>query len=95
MRSVPLCITSKNCILTLVVSIIFPNIDGYIVNPRIYGKTNNISPILTIFAVFAGGVLGGALGILIALPSIIIIRTLYSHYKKDISKKINNIKENI
>ncbi len=88
-------ISPKLLILTLVVSIIFPNIDGYIVNPRIYGKTNNISPILTIFAVFAGGVLGGALGILIALPSIIIIRTLYSHYKKDISKKINNIKENI
>ena len=88
-------ISPKLLIMTLIVAIIFPNIDGYVINPRIYGKTNNISPILTIFAVFAGGVLGGVVGILIALPTIIILKTLYSHYKNDISKKIINIKDKI
>ena len=86
-------ISPKLLILTLIIALIFPNIDGYLINPKIYGKTNNISPLLTIFAVFAGGVLGGFVGILIALPLTIILRTLYNHYKSDISKKIDDIKE--
>lgn len=79
-------------IMTLIVAIVFPNIDGYLISPKIYGKTNNISPLLSIFAVFAGGVLGGFVGILIALPLTIILRTIYKSYKKDISKKIGNIR---
>jgi len=82
-------------IATIIISIIFPNVDGYLVSPKIYGKTNNISPLLTIFAVFAGGVLGGFVGILIALPLTIIIRTLYNYYKDDIKEKIGDIKEKI
>lgn len=79
-------------VMTLIVAIVFPNIDGYLISPKIYGKTNNISPLLSIFAVFAGGVLGGFVGILIALPLTIILRTIYKSYKKDISKKIGNIR---
>ena len=88
-------ISPKLVILTLIIAIIFPNVDGYIVSPKIYGKTNNISPLLTIFAVFAGGVLGGFVGILIALPITIIIRTLYDYYKDDIKEKIGDIKDKI
>lgn len=88
-------ISPKLLILTLIIAIVFPNIDGYIISPKIYGKTNNISPLLTIFAVFAGGVLGGFMGILIALPLTIILRTIFNHYKGDITKKIGNIKEKI
>ncbi len=88
-------ISPKLFILTLVIAIVLPNIDGYLISPKIYGKTNNISPLLTIFAVFAGGVLGGFLGILIALPLTIILRTIYKFYKKDINKKIVNIKDKI
>ena len=86
-------ISPKLVILTLVIAIIFPQVDGYFINPRIYGKTNNISPLLTIFAVFAGGVLGGMVGILIALPTVIILRTIYNHYKNDIKEKIEDIKD--
>lgn len=82
-------------LLTLLVAIILPNIDGYVISPKVYGKTNNLSPLLTIFAVFAGGVLGGFIGILIALPVTIILRTIYNYYKNDISKKIINIKDKI
>ena len=88
-------VSPKLLILTLIIAIIFPNIDGYIINPKIYGKTNNISPLLTIFAVFAGGVLYGFVGILIALPITIILKTLYSYYKDDIKEKIGDIKDKI
>ena len=69
-------INSKLLILTLVVALVLPNIDGYIISPKVYGKTNNISPLLTIFAVFSGGVLGGFVGILIALPISILLGTM-------------------
>lgn len=88
-------ISPKLLILTLIIALIFPNIDGYLINPKIYGKTNDISPLLTIFAVFAGGVLYGFVGILIALPLTIILKTLYSYYKNDIKDKIEDIKDKI
>ena len=88
-------VSPKLLILTLIVAIVFPNIDGYIINPKIFGKTNNISPLLTIFAVFAGGVLYGFVGILIALPLTIILKTLYGYYKDDIKDKIDDIKDKI
>lgn len=80
---------------TIIIAIVFPNVDGYIIGPKVYGKTNNISPLLTIFAVFAGGVLGGFVGILIALPITIILRTLFNYYKADIKEQIDVIKDKI
>lgn len=79
-------------IATLVICIICPNLDSYVISPRVYGKTNNISPLWTIFAVFVGGVLLGFIGILIALPAYIIIRRTYHFYKEDIKDKIDDIK---
>lgn len=74
---------------TLVICIIFPNIDGYIISPKVYGKTNNISPLWTIFAVFAGGALYGVIGIIIALPLYILINCIFNFYKDDIQEKIS------
>ena len=77
-------------ILTLIITLIFPNIDGYVISPRIYGKTNNINPIWTIFAVFAGGALYVFLGIIVALPLYIILKCTYNFFKKDIYGKIDD-----
>ena len=79
-------------ILTLIVALICPNIDGYIISPRVYGKTNNIPTLLTIFAVFAGGVLYGVVGIIIALPLAIILLATYRFYEDDIVDKLDDIK---
>ena len=88
-------ISPKLLILSLIICLIFPQIDGYLVLPKIYGKTNKVPALITIFAVFAGGVLGGFVGIIIALPITIIIQTIYKNYDKEISKKISNLKEKI
>lgn len=76
-------VSSKLFILTAIVAIIFPNIDGYFWQPKIYGKTNNIHPVITIFSVFAGGALLGIMGIIIALPVAIILSKVYKFYIKD------------
>ena len=85
-------VSTKLFILTLIVAFICPNIDGYIISPRVYGKTNNIPSIVTIFAVFAGGILYGVVGIIIALPVAIIIISTYRFYEDDISDKLDEIK---
>lgn len=85
-------VSSKLLILTLIVAFICPNIDGYLISPKVYGKTNELNPLVSIFAVFSGGVLNGVIGILIAIPVAIIIQTIYKYYKKEIIKKISNIK---
>lgn len=85
-------INTKLFILTLIVAFICPNIDGYIISPRVYGKTNNIPTLLTIFAVFAGGILYGVVGIIISLPIAIIMLATYRFYEEDINDKIVELK---
>lgn len=80
-------------ILTLVIAFICPNIDGYIISPRVYGKTNNVPALLTIFAAFAGGKLYGILGIVLALPITILLLSTYRFYKKDIINALDGIKK--
>lgn len=79
-------------IFTIIVGIVCPQIDGYIIYPKVYGKTNNVPTLLTIFAVFTGGVLAGTIGILFALPLTIVLLTIYRNYDQEISKQINKIK---
>ena len=85
-------ISKKLFILTLIIAFICPNIDGYIISPRVYGKTNNVPGLLTIFAVFAGGKIAGVVGIIIALPVTIILLATYRFYEDDIAQKIDDIK---
>lgn len=86
-------VSSRLFILTLIICLVFPNIDGYIISPRIYGKTNNINAMWTIFAVVAGGALFGIPGIMISLPAYIAINCTINFYKKDIIEQIANRKE--
>ena len=85
-------ISTKLFILTLIVVLVCPQIDGYIIGPKIYGKTNKIHPLVSIFAVFAGGILGGFWGIVISLPVAILIIATFKFFLPDISIKIEEIK---
>lgn len=86
-------VSPKLFIATMIICLVFPNIDGYIISPKVYGKTNNINPVWSIFAVFAGGALYGFIGILVALPIYLILRCTYNFFKKDIYGKIDEIKK--
>ena len=86
-------ISTKLLILTILVCIICPNIDGYIIGPKVYGKTNQLPALVNIFAVFAGGILGGFWGIVISLPVAIIMIATYKFFKEDINQKLVIMKE--
>ena len=86
-------INTKLLILTILVCIICPNIDGYIIGPRVYGKTNQLPALINIFAVFAGGILAGFWGIVASLPIAITLITTYKFFETDINKTMSSIKE--
>lgn len=86
-------ISAKLFWLTLIVCCVCPQIDAYIIAPKVYGKTNNIHPLISIFAVFAGGILGGFIGIVVSLPITIIIITTFKFFRNDIDNKLEEIKD--
>jgi len=77
---------------TIICFFVLSTLDGYVINPFVYGKTNEIHPLAVIFAVFAGGALFGVLGIIISLPLAIIVIATYKFYRGDITEKIEDIK---
>lgn len=77
---------------TIICFFILSSLDGYVINPFVYGKTNEVHPLVVIFSVFAGGALFGILGIIISLPLAIIVIATYKFYKRDINEKIDDIK---
>ena len=61
----------------------------------LFGKTNDVNPLITIMAVSIGGTLAGMAGIIIALPVYLLIRTTYKFFKKDLKKGMKIVKETI
>ena len=84
---------------TCIAFVLCSSIDGYLINPLVYGKTNKVHPLVVITSVFAGGILFGILGIIISLPLSILIIATYKYFKDDIlklkkSKDAKKTKEN-
>lgn len=86
-------ISTKLFIITLIITLIFPNIDGYVISPHIYGKTNNINPILVIFTAGACSSLFGIFGFMLGLPLYLIIRTTWNFFNGDVKEYIEEKKE--
>lgn len=82
-------------IATVIICLIFPQLDGYVISPKIYGKTNDVNPLITIMAVSVGGTVAGIGGIVAALPCYLLIRTTYNFFKNDLRKGMNIVKESI
>ncbi len=81
---------------TLIIFIVFSAIDGYVINPWVYGQSNKVHPLVVIISVFAGGILAGIMGIVVALPVAIIILTTYKFFKREfnfLSKKTLKIQK--
>ena len=79
---------------TIIAFAICSALDGYVINPLVYGKATEIHPVVVILSVFAGGILFGFLGIFISLPMAIFVITTYKFFKDDVWGKIEDIKEN-
>ncbi len=78
---------------TVITFCILSVIDGNVIGPLIYGKTNNVKPVVVIMSITAGGILFGITGIVASFPIAIILIATYKFYKDDISEKIEDIKD--
>lgn len=89
-------VTSKYTFLgTLFICLVFPQLDGYLISPKVYGKTNNVNPLITIMAVSVGGTIAGMTGIIASLPVYLLIRTTYQFFIRDLKKGVKTIKDTI
>lgn len=79
---------------TIIAFAILSSVDSYVINPTVYGKTNSMHPLVTIIALFAGGILFGILGVFISFPLAIIVVTTYKYYKNDIARNIKKVTNN-
>lgn len=78
-------------IATAVLTVVCPTLDGYVISPKIYGKTNNVNPIWIIASVVIGSELGGLVGIIVSLPLFLLIQGTIKYYKDDIIKYIKKV----
>ena len=78
---------------TLFVCLFFPLVDEYLISPRIYGKSNDIHPVLAIFLLSIGGSIFGVLGIILSIPVYLFIRTTISFFWFDVKNGAKNIKD--
>ncbi len=78
-------------IATAVIAFVCPTIDGYIISPKVYGKTNNVNPIWIIVSVVIGSRIGGIIGIIVSLPLFLLIQGTVKYYKEDIIKFIKKV----
>lgn len=71
-------------ILFLIVGIcVLSNVDAYVISPLIHEKRSALGPLVTLFAVFAGGVVYGAIGVMFSIPLAIAIRGICETYSED------------
>ena len=88
-------VSIKLAIFTLLVCAICGLTDSYLVSPRIYGKINRVNPLIIIMVVSVGGTIAGTVGVVIALPCFLFIRTTYNYFRKDLKKGMAVLKKTI
>ncbi len=77
--SVLLALSKSPLMAIKVVLIIFivQQIDGNIINPRLMSNKVGLHPLWVVFALLAGGELGGLLGMLVAIPLAAVVRIIF------------------
>lgn len=67
----------QTALLTVAVLWLVQQLDGTFISPRIMGSVLGISPMTVLLAIFIGSSLSGIVGMLIALPVVMCIRTIF------------------
>lgn len=69
---------------------VMEQIDGRIIQPLIVGKNVNLGPVTMIFALLFGANIGGVLGMLIAVPTLAVLKNIFiiftNRYRKSLLK---------
>ncbi len=63
--------------------VVLSTVDGYVIGPLVHQKRSALGPLISLFAVFAGGILAGFWGIALAVPFALSIRSIIEIYRED------------
>lgn len=77
---------------TIIIVFISSTLDGYIIGPKVHGKSNNIHPMVGILSIFIASAILGPMGIIVAIPLYIIVSTVIRFYEDDIKEKLDDMK---
>ena len=75
-------INYKLFIRTIIGILVLSILDGYIISPLVYSKSNKIHPILIILSLFIFSKLFGLIGAITAVPLLIVIISSYKYLRK-------------
>ena len=64
--------------------IVLPTLEGNVINPQVHKKTIKISPIVLLPSIFIGSSIFGFLGIVLAIPAIILYKVFKQYYMDDV-----------
>jgi len=72
--------TPVQAMYTLIFLIIFQQLDGNFIEPKIMGTTLKMSPILVIFAVIVGGAYFGIVGMFLGVPVVAVVKQVIEEF---------------
>ena len=78
----------SNIVALIIGIMILSNVDAYVISPLVHEKRSAMGPLITLFAVFAGGVIMGAVGIMVSVPAAIAIKTAIEVYEQKTDRKL-------
>jgi predicted PurR-regulated permease PerM len=70
---------------TIVLFLVIQQLEGNFLTPKIQGDTLRVHPILVFLAVIVGGGLAGILGVLVAVPTLAVLRVLFDFFRARLS----------
>jgi predicted PurR-regulated permease PerM len=68
-------------VITIVIILVLQFLEGNILSPYIVGKSLHMHPLMIIFAITAGGEIAGMLGLILAVPALVVVRVGIIHAK--------------
>lgn len=78
-----LTLSMTQCLILIAAIVILSQVDEYVVAPMVHARNTHVSPLWTLFSIFAGGTFLGIPGIIIALPVFLSCRVIYRIYIKE------------
>ncbi len=86
--AVLIAITMSGKMLLWVIFLIFSIqfVEGNILSPLIVGRSLHMHPVIIMFSLLAGGELGGIIGLIVAVPTLAIVKVTLLHAKAHFSK---------
>ena len=68
-------------ILTVIVFVVIQQLEGNFLMPKIQGQSLHVHPVLVFLAVIIGGGLAGLVGVLLAVPTLAVLRVLFDFFR--------------